>query len=87
VLDVSNNRLTAVEDLGRLAALEDLWLNDNAIPSLEGLGQALAAQRDSLTTVYLHGNPAARDARYRETLLELLPHLAQLDDRVLPGRG
>jgi protein phosphatase 1 regulatory subunit 7 len=86
VLDVSNNRLTAVENLAPLTALEDLWLNDNAIPSLDGLGAALAAQRGSLTTVYLSGNPAAADPGYRETLLALLPKLAQLDDKVLPPR-
>lgn len=86
VLDVSNNRLTAVENLGPLTALEDLWLNDNQIPSLDGLEASLASQRDTLTTVYLHGNPAAGDARYKERILELLPKLGQLDDRVLPAR-
>jgi len=86
VLDVSNNRLTAVESLTPLTALEDLWLNDNQIPALDGLDAALTGQRAALTTVYLHGNPAASDPRYKEVILALLPKLAQLDDRVLPAR-
>lgn len=84
---MSNNRITAVENLSPLTALEDLWLNDNAIPSLEGLADALAAQRGTLTTVYFSGNPCATDPHYRATLLELLPQLGQLDDAVLPGKG
>jgi protein phosphatase 1 regulatory subunit 7 len=86
VLDVSSNRLTAVDNLGSLSRLEDLWLNDNQIPTLDGLDTALASQRESLTTVYLHGNPAAGDPRYKEKLLALLPRLAQLDDKVLPSK-
>lgn len=84
---MSSNRLTAVENLSPLTQLEDLWLNDNQIPSLDGLDSALAAQRETLTTVYLSGNPAAAAEGYRERMLALLPRLAQLDDKVLPSRG
>ena len=87
VLDVSSNRVAVVEGLGTLTRLEDLWLNDNAIATLDGLERALAAQRASLTTVYLSGNPCARAEGYRGALLALLPNLAQLDDAVLPPRG
>lgn len=83
VLDVSNNRITAVEHLAGLTALEDLWLNDNAIPSLDGLEEALADQRDSLTTIYLENNPAAGAPDYKARLLALLPRLVQLDADVL----
>jgi hypothetical protein len=87
VLDVSSNRLEAVDNLGPLTRLEDLWLNDNLVPTLDGLDAALEGQRGGLTTLYLSGNPAAADPRYAERLLALLPRLAQLDDRVLPARG
>jgi hypothetical protein len=44
VLDVSNNRISKVEHLQGLTQLEDLWLNDNQIPSLEGIEEALQDQ-------------------------------------------
>jgi hypothetical protein len=44
VLDVSNNRVSKVEHLQGLTQLEDLWLNDNQIPSLEGIEEALKDQ-------------------------------------------
>jgi protein phosphatase 1 regulatory subunit 7 len=79
VLDVSNNRITRVEHLQGLTQLQDLWLNDNNIPSLEGLEDALSDQRDSLTTIYLENNPAASAADYKQRMLAMFPHLIQLD--------
>lgn len=86
VLDVSSNRVAAVEGLSTLTALEDLWLNDNEVASLEGLEAALAAQRLTLTTVYLRGNGCAKGPGYRDAMLAMLPNLQQLDDAVLPPR-
>jgi protein phosphatase 1 regulatory subunit 7 len=37
--------------------LEDLWLNDNQIESLEGFAEAVAGSRQKLTTIYLENNP------------------------------
>ncbi|PHT50578.1 hypothetical protein CQW23_10325 [Capsicum baccatum] len=37
--------------------LEDLWLNDNNIASLEGLAEAITGAREKLTTIYLERNP------------------------------
>lgn len=86
VLDVSNNRISKVENLQGLTQLEDLWLNDNQIPSLDGLEEALADQRESLTTIYLENNAAAAAPDYKQRLLNLLPNLVQLDANVLPGK-
>jgi hypothetical protein len=83
VLDVSNNRLSKVEHLGRLSQLQDLWLNDNALPTLDGLQDALSGQRHSLTTIYLENNPAAAAPDYKARVLDWFPHLAQLDADVL----
>jgi Leucine-rich repeat (LRR) protein len=44
VLDMSNNRISKVQHLQGLTQLEDLWLNDNQIPSLEGIEEALQDQ-------------------------------------------
>lgn len=79
VLDVSNNRISKVEHLHGLTQLQDLWLNDNQIPSLDGLEEELSDQKDSLTTIYLENNPAATAADYKQRMLAMFPHLIQLD--------
>jgi len=43
--------------------LEDLWLNDNQIPSLDGIEAALAGSREKLTTIYLERNPCVSISR------------------------
>lgn len=78
-MDVSNNRITKVEHLQGLTQLQDLWLNDNQIESLEGVEEALADQQGSLTTIYLDNNPAAAAADYKQRMLALFPRLIQLD--------
>lgn len=40
--------------------LEDLWLNDNQIESIEGIAEAVTGSREKLTTVYLENNPCVR---------------------------
>lgn len=37
--------------------LEDLWLNDNQIASLEGIAEAVTGSKEKLTTIYLENNP------------------------------
>lgn len=68
-----------------LPQLTDLWMNDNVIASLEDVAAGLAAQRGTLTCVYLRGNPCAEEdpAAYRERVRALLPRLEQLDDAPL----
>ncbi len=72
-----------VERLEPLTQLEDLWLNNNNIATLDGLENALKAQRESLTTIYLEGNAAGKQPGYKATMLALLPKLEQLDSNVL----
>lgn len=79
VLDVSNNRISKVEHLQGLTQLQDLWLNDNQIPNLEGIEDALSDQKDSLTTIYLEHNPAAAASDYKQRILAMFPRLIQLD--------
>jgi len=85
VLDVSNNKLTSVDDIQNLTKyftfpllqtdfcllvicflhpdfnltyrLEDLWLNDNQIESLEAITEAVTGSKEKLTTIYLENNP------------------------------
>lgn len=51
--------LTLVDSLPRLiyCRLEDLWLNDNQIASLEGIAEAVSGSKEKLTTIYLKNNP------------------------------
>lgn len=44
--------------------LTDLWLNDNKIPSFEGVAEALAVQRTTLTCIYLENNPLVSERRH-----------------------
>lgn len=62
------------------AQLTDLWLNDNAIESLDEVEAALASQRATLSCVYLKGNPCAGAPSYALRMRHLLPKLTQLDD-------
>lgn len=40
-----------------VCSLEDLWLNDNQIESLESISEDVAGSREKLTTIYLENNP------------------------------
>lgn len=40
-----------------VCSLEDLWLNDNQIESLESIAEDVAGSREKLTTIYLENNP------------------------------
>ena len=45
--------------------LEDLWLNDNSIASLDDIEIKLAGCKNSLTTVYLERNPCVRTSNLK----------------------
>ncbi|KAF9617975.1 hypothetical protein IFM89_039268 [Coptis chinensis] len=88
ILDISSNKLTAVDDIEKLTRhsyglllcrLEDLWMNDNQIASLDGLDLALAGSRDKLTTIYVEHNPCANSPNYTKTLRQFFPNLEQID--------
>lgn len=49
--------LTLLFDWLSAFRLEDLWLNDNQLESLEGVAEAVTGSRESLTTIYLENNP------------------------------
>ncbi|OMO58242.1 Leucine rich repeat 4 [Corchorus olitorius] len=82
VLDVSSNKLTSVNDIQNLTRLEDLWLNDNQIESLENIAEAVAGSREKLTTIYLENNPCAKSSNYSATLRQIFPNIEQIDSDV-----
>ncbi|KAF9596197.1 hypothetical protein IFM89_007879 [Coptis chinensis] len=53
--------------------LEDLWMNDNQIASLEGLDLAFAGSRDKLTTIYVEHNPFANFPNSTKTTRRVFP--------------
>ncbi|KAK2076804.1 hypothetical protein QBZ16_005030 [Prototheca wickerhamii] len=83
ILDVSNNRLVTLDGLEDHPALTDLWANDNQLESLEEVETVLQQYSQTLSCVYLSGNPCAGVQQYRRRVTALLPHLEQLDDAVL----
>ncbi|KAF2303979.1 hypothetical protein GH714_025825 [Hevea brasiliensis] len=82
VLDVSSNKLTSIDDIQNLTRLEDLWLNDNQIESLERIAEAIAGSRQKLTTIYFENNPCARSPNYAVTLRQIFPNIQQIDSNV-----
>ncbi|CDJ65858.1 hypothetical protein, conserved [Eimeria necatrix] len=79
VLDLCCNRIDDLEAVASLSKLQDLWLNDNKLETLEKIRclQVLP----SLDTLYLERNPlqANLGPGYRQAVTDLLPRLSQLD--------
>ncbi|KAL0346626.1 UNVERIFIED_CONTAM: protein phosphatase 1 regulatory inhibitor subunit PPP1R7 [Sesamum calycinum] len=62
--------------------LEDLWLNDNQITSLDSIAEAVASSRENLTTIYLERNPCANSPNYISTLRQIFPKIQQIDSEI-----
>lgn len=87
VLDVAANKLTGLGGVGMLQRLTDLWANGNAIVDLDGVEGALEGVKETLETLYLHGNPFLEDKRqagsYKLRMTHAFPALVQLDDTLV----
>ena len=82
ILDVSNNKVSEVEGLEHLHHLQDLWLNDNRVASLAQL-DVNSPMRQTLTCLYISGNPCVAQSNSTGALMQMFPSLQQLDDKVL----
>lgn len=82
-VDLVRNAITLIRPVPELLKLEELWLNDNQIESLDEVRHLAAFP--SLKTVYLERNPMhglgdkEKEARYQEAILKVVPNLVQLD--------
>ena len=77
---MSSNMVEQVAGLEGLHQLQDLWLNDNRIASLQLLQPAARSHAGAtLTCLYISGNPCM-SVHGRAEVLRLFPHLQQLDD-------
>lgn len=74
-----------LENLTALVSLTDLWLNHNQISSYEDLSEV--ASLPVLSTLYLEGNPLAKDTQYRVKVTLALPRLEQLDATAIRHQG
>jgi len=79
-LDIGTNFLTELENISHLSVLEELWLNNNKIETLNELEPQLK-HITTLETVYLEGNPCEikEGANYRRKVILALPQITQLD--------
>ncbi|OEH75449.1 hypothetical protein cyc_03809 [Cyclospora cayetanensis] len=83
ILDLGCNRVEEVEAVAPLNQLQDLWLNDNKLQSLD---HCRCLQRlPALDTLYLERNPLQGNLGpgYRQAVVDLLPRLSQLDALLL----
>ncbi|PFH36865.1 leucine-rich repeat protein LRR1 [Besnoitia besnoiti] len=83
ILDLAANAVDDIRALAQLEGLEELWMNDNAIASLEAVKDLKPVA--ALRTLYLEGNPlhANLGPSYRQNVVQILPQLQQLDALLL----
>ena len=74
ILDLGNNAIAQIQNVAHLTVLEDLWLNNNRIETLEGTG---LERLTCLTTLYLEHNPQLGE--YKAAAVRMVPSLKQLD--------
>lgn len=79
ILDLGANAVDDMRAVAQLPELEELWINDNKLASLEAV-KALQSM-SSLRTLYLEGNPihANLGPSYRQNIVQIFPQLRQLD--------
>ena len=79
---MSSNVVEDVDGLDALHELEELWLNDNNIASLEQLEPAACSSMgSSLACLYISGNPCMSACGHSK-VLGLFPKLQQVNDEM-----
>lgn len=80
VLDISNNKITNLTNIGHLENLEDVWASSNQLSSFDEVEKELA-DKEQLKTVYFEGNPLQTDhtVMYRNKVRLSLPQIRQID--------
>ena len=82
-LDVSSNAVEDVAGLEQLHELQDLWLNDNRIATLQQLEPAARRPMGTgQTCLYISTNPCM-SAHGRSAVLAMFPVLQQIDDELV----
>ncbi|OII76847.1 protein phosphatase 1 regulatory subunit 7 [Cryptosporidium andersoni] len=78
-LDLAANEISNLEEISNITSLEELWLNDNCIDSLDQI--ELLKKLKNMKTLYIERNPLQLNLgpAYRMKILEILPWISQLD--------
>jgi len=82
-VDLAANAVKSIKPFPQLVELQELWLNDNKIEDLSEVRHL--ASFPALKAVYLERNPCHGlgdencEKRYKDAILEAVPHLYQLD--------
>lgn len=78
LLDLGANEIERVEGVDQLRLLKEFWFNNNKLATFDDLH--LLRDSTEIETVYLEGNPVAKDPEYQKKVLNILPDsLDQLD--------
>ena len=80
-LRAAGNKITRIEGLATLSALEELWCNDNLLATWRDID--LLRPNPEITCVYFERNPIAADTAYRRKLKLTLPQLVQVGGPVV----
>lgn len=80
VLDISNNKIANLTNIGHLENLEELWASSNQLSSFDEIEKELQDKKQ-LKTVYFEGNPLQTNnaVMYRNKVRLSLPQIQQID--------
>ncbi|CAD6199634.1 unnamed protein product [Caenorhabditis auriculariae] len=81
VLSLSVNNVESLEPLKNCKKLKELYLRKNKIESLEELHHLKGLT--NLRTLWIDDNPCTQNEDYRCKVVQLLPQLTKLDDKVI----
>lgn len=79
-LDLENNRINAVHELGFLPYIDYLNLKDNLIESPFVIEDALVCMK-GLRTLFVDGNPLCNTEKWRDMVVMMALNLQELNDK------
>jgi len=79
-LDLENNKIDAVEELGYLPYLDFLNLKDNMLESPLAIENALVCMK-GLRTLFVNGNPLCKIEKWRDMIVMMALNLQELNDK------
>ena len=80
MLDISNNRISKLENVSHLKNLEEFWASTNGFADFRDVERELK-DKEKLETVYFEANPLQLNgpAVYRNKIRLALPQVKQID--------
>jgi Leucine-rich repeat (LRR) protein len=81
VVSLSVNKIRSLKPFAKLSNLKDLYLRSNQISSFSEINYLTSCKL--LRTLTLNENPIADIPNYRKKIIQLLPQLIKLDEKVI----